>query len=242
MSAPKVKTVIISGKRGSGKTSTMDAVVAKLREMKGYRAENIIFAGPIYQMHNYSRNLLLEAGILTKEQIKTKDRGLLLWLGTEWGRDTIDKNIWVKMAKHRAQVFAEKQGSLYENIVFMISDCRFENELSAFEDALKVRLECPEKIRKERCESWGNSNFHPSEVGLDESLIRGEFDLVLNSGDRSIEEIANYIISDLMSSAPVFCRPMDDRNWALKNLLKNGYHPLTVMKHKLLGIFKGLGT
>lgn len=239
-----VKVVIISGRRGSGKTSTMEAVYKQIQAIKGNRPENIIFAGSIYQMHDYCRNILLEAGILTPEQLKTKDRDLLLFLGTKWGRDSIDKDVWVKLAKHKAKVFTEKQGSLYENIIFIVSDCRFENELNAFPEALRIRLECNREIRKIRCESFTEtveSEFHPSETGLDQTMFDGKFDIVFNSGKHSINHISDLIMAQILKGGWEEKRGVkklieDDHEWALDNLNLLGYNKEFIYPENLGGL------
>jgi len=88
----EIKTVLISGKMGSGKTTIGNALMEKYHKSKGFSCENPFFASTIYEMHDQCLRVLKERGI--RRDIK-KDGRLLQLLGTEWGRETIDDNVWV---------------------------------------------------------------------------------------------------------------------------------------------------
>lgn len=171
--------VLISGKQGSGKSTTKDVLKAALTA-RGYRVYDYKFAGPLYRMHDAVLGVLKELGI---PNIPTKDGRLLQLLGTEWGRQTHGENIWVNCAQG-AFKFAEadlKENSDKERGVFLIDDLRFKNEFSAFGEAgLKFRLEADRDSRKGRTESWRETDTHQSETDLDDCLE--SFDEVFNTG------------------------------------------------------------
>lgn len=190
----KIQTVLISGKQGSGKTTLANELLKTLRRNKTY-VSHMTFATPLYQMHDYCRGLLKDAGINFIHQIK--DGNLLQLLGTEWGRQTISTDIWIDVAKGRIQKTLNKEAYGYENAIFIFSDCRFENEFDAFPEALRVRLCCPDDVRKERAEMWRENVEHASEINLDHYSERGLFDKYFNTLTQPVREIATLIDAQL---------------------------------------------
>ena len=172
------KVILISGKQGSGKTTTADELAGEL--MNQYGDDGTIlrarFAQPLYEMHNAVLDILKNYGIT--RNIK-KDGPLLQLLGTEWGRKTIDENIWAELTYNKVMTLKPRFA--------IIDDARFENEFDIFpaETTLRVRLDAPEEVRKERCSMWRDATDHPSEVGLDRYADMGEFDLYCDSANNT---------------------------------------------------------
>lgn len=92
-------------------------------------------------------------------------RKLMQTLGTEWGRKTIDTNLWAKKTLSKA--------ALYDNVV--IDDVRFENELYAIQDAggIVIRIKRPMK-------RVGPEHEHISETALDH-ISDAEFNHVIDN-------------------------------------------------------------
>ena len=176
-----MKIVLISGKMGSGKTTLARAI----QEDHWDNVFLLNFADALYSMHDFCRRFLYDAGVL--EPGETKDRKLLQWLGTEWGRE-IDKDVWVKILKRKIEAH---EGLNLGDELFVVADCRFENEVTAFPEAVKVRLECSREIRKARCSKWTETDAHPSEIGLD---TYQDWDLVLDTGTTSVEVCARMVL------------------------------------------------
>ncbi len=184
--------ILISGKQGSGKTTLSDGLVKKITKA-GKPVKVIKFADPLYKMHDFCLRVLSENGI--KRDI-VKDGELLQYLGTEWGRKTIDDNIWAKIGVNAASKYIKK------GYTVIIDDCRFENEFKVFgnwSNVLTIRLECSEKIRKTRCSYWRKNTKHPSETGLDHMVK--EFNLVLNSGKLNKQQLLNAAVVEWKSRA-----------------------------------------
>jgi hypothetical protein len=162
--------VMISGKQGSGKTTTQKLLGEVWHKRFGTKITYVNFADILYEMHD---SVL---GILNRYWPRrniVKDGPLLQMLGTDWGRKTIDEEIWVKCLEKKVQDAPEG--------LVVIGDCRFENEFDGLPNALRVRLDCPEEIRKQRCSMWRENTAHPSEVGLDRYAAEGRFDLQLET-------------------------------------------------------------
>jgi DNA polymerase III delta prime subunit len=183
--------ILISGKQGSGKTTTARALISSL--YYSYLGEYfpIIkkFADPLYSLHD---TILKEMQKMTGEAQPVKDGALLQVLGTEWGRKSRGENIWVDILKHEIQ-------RLSPSVAVVIDDCRFENEFDAFPNALRVRLEASEEKRKLRADSWRENISHPSETGLDAYASQGKFDLYIRTDDPALspDHATNLILAQI---------------------------------------------
>lgn len=194
-----MKIVMISGKQGAGKTTISNALREKLSN-KNEPCVQLKFADVLYEMHDEVLKVLYR--YWDQRAIK-KDGDLLQLLGTEWGRKTIDENIWVKILQRRVHVHQSQPP--WPNII--IDDCRFPNEFDAFPDALRIRLRAEEGARKKRCEMWRENTNHPSEIALDQYAVSGRFDLYLNTDDYSVTHCITMI-----------CAQMDKNIWKEKRL------------------------
>lgn len=174
--------IVLSGKQGAGKTTLAAMLVTLLAQVFGQFPAVIKFADPLYQMHEYLLNFMER---MTGVPRAAKDGTLLQLLGTEWGRKQLGDSVWIDIARKR---IADST-----NNVFIIDDCRFQNELDLFKDAIKIRLTAPEQIREVRAEKWRNNTEHPSETGLDAAEANGEFDLVLDTFNTSPQDCISQI-------------------------------------------------
>jgi AAA domain len=193
--------VLISGKQGAGKTTLGKALVRAINNGTGIYAHNMTFAEPLYRMHDFCWGLLKDHGI---EMPFKKDGYLLQLLGTEWGRERVDNNLWVKLM--RAEIEKAKGRWPHQERIFVISDCRFKNEANEFPEALKVRLECDEYIRRERAEMWRETQDHPSETDLDDF----KFDLTLHTNALSVEECLGEVLTKVKE---VLCDKFTSKNF-----------------------------
>lgn len=189
---------LISGKQGAGKTTLCNALVAKL-SAKGYNPYALKFAEPLYKMHDAVLGILSDYGV-TRDIVK--DGPLLQLLGTNWGRNTIAGDLWANLIKNKVDKLFEinrRDSVLFvKPLAIIIDDARFENELDAFPDAYKIRLECDRDVRKARCSMWRHDELHPSETGLDEYSNRdfNYFDCYADTEDGDPEAFAAQIVED----------------------------------------------
>lgn len=189
----KKKIVLISGKQGSGKTTLANELKKNLVFRKALNITSVKFAGIIYAIHNYAVETMESLGFSSNH----KHGDLLQFLGTEWGRKNFGDDVWVKATRSRIDAL--------ETPIVIIDDCRFENEFDGFPEALRVRLECPEEIRKIRCDSWRDATNHPSEISLDNYVKNGKFDLIFYTDKQSTDHCVEIIMAKL-----------DKNNWIEK--------------------------
>jgi len=184
-----MQVILLSGKQGSGKTTTAEALEARFRS-SGLGLIRHRFSAPVYTAHDAVYAVLRPLGILDD----TKKDGLLLQVLGTWGRKK-DPEIWVKAAKaHLAQIERQFSGSPV-HLVGLIEDARFRNEFDGFSDAIKVRLECPEVVRESRTVSWRENTQHPSETELDDYASAGKFDLTFQTDTQSVSDITEVVLA-----------------------------------------------
>lgn len=89
-----------------------------------------------------------------------KDRKLLQFLGTEWGRKTIDNDLWVDLMEERLARLSTN------DLTCICTDCRFPNEWDVLKkfgcDFYKVV-----RLERERVASGATNLTHESETSLD---------------------------------------------------------------------------
>lgn len=119
---PKLPIIGIAGHARSGKNT-----VARFIQEE-YRARQHAFAEPLKAM---LRTLGLNEQDLngrrkdeTNYDFQATPRHMMQTLGTEWGRDTINENIWVIAAAKRLQ----QMNRVEPDATILITDVRFENE------------------------------------------------------------------------------------------------------------------
>lgn len=187
----KTTTLLISGKQGSGKTTLAREIIKRWETLPKGRALEIPFAKPLYEMHDFLLGYMANLGF---DRDIVKDGPLLQYLGTDWGRKNFGDNVWVDANK--AAIEIEKKKYDWADLLIVIPDCRFQNELFNNVLAKTVRLECAREIRKARCSAWRENDTHPSEIDLDHFANELElFDLTLNTGELSLD----YCVGEVMN-------------------------------------------
>lgn len=162
----------LAGRKASGKTTAARFLV------NGMDFHRLSFADPLRDMvgcfllgMGYGADYIETLLTADKEQmlapIGKTPRQLLQTLGTEWGRDHVDRNVWVTLARRRINTSAEPR------IIF--DDVRFENE------AAMIRGMGGQIIHIDRGDLAADS--HASEHGIDEH----DADLFVDN-DTTVEE------------------------------------------------------
>jgi hypothetical protein len=178
MKNPPYKIIAFTGRLQHGKTAC-----AQVLEAHGYK--RLRFAEPM-------KDMLVAMG-LTRQQVEVDKeiplavlggktpRQALQTIGTQWGRDMIDVNLWAHATSTRIRA------QLNEGKSVVIDDCRFENEAIMLKamGAVIVRVErdalmpCPSRWTRV-LRFFGLRKEHASEAGFSRSYV----DITIkNNGD-----------------------------------------------------------
>lgn len=179
MSEDKQTIVMISGKKGTGKTHLATAISNHIKETYNetqgiykYKLDDFLkylgyvalesFAKPIKSVVEY---LELETELAVRDYKESVYRKIMQTIGQQFRN--VDKDIWIKMLVARVETYMSK--------VILIDDCRFINELNAFDgmdeyDVIKIRMATKSVYD-------GNDN-DISETELDD-LDDSEFDFIV---------------------------------------------------------------
>ena len=204
------KTILLSGKMGSGKSAVASIILPLLAHRPTpTTVAHLTFSTPLYSMHDYILTLLSLNSTSPNSSPNSpspnspspnsplssfkpsKNGELLQYLG-DFSRNIKGPNVLVDIAKRYEESFHKLPISLNQSSYLLISDLRLKTELEAFPEAYLVRLECDRNIRKSRCESWRENEEHITEVDLDDCLDL--FDLVINTEKETPREIATRIV------------------------------------------------
>lgn len=177
----------IHGKAVSGKDTVADQLVRE------FAAAKESFAAPLYK----GLAVMLDIPVADLQRRATKEepiewldrspRFLLQTLGTEWGRDLVGWDVWVRALHRRCeQVEAVWEDNGYLPRAWVISDVRFEDE-AAFvrEHGVLIHL-----VR----DGAPPVNGHVSELGVE---FRADVDLVLEN---------NGTLDDLAAAVRAFAQ------------------------------------
>lgn len=146
--------IAFTGKMGSGKSTAIECV----RQLSRQEVRLQKFAAPLYDMQEFIYRRIEPA--YKKPEGFIKDRKLLQWLGTEWGRQSVSDNLWVSLW------VKEALSTLYkENGIIVCDDCRFDNEAEAVKSVGGYVI----KIESNKNEPEGGRGIagHASESGVD---------------------------------------------------------------------------
>ena len=168
--------VVVFGNAGHGKDTVADMLAFELQD-----AQRIAFADPIKHaaMHFLGIPKEVAYGSFKDKQTHMSygkpARHWLQWLGTEIGRDRINRNIWVHRAGDRALRAEEK--------FTVVSDGRFYNEHAVLDDytahkavvfnVLVTRKGAPEPKGKPRTLFWRVVSSLASWIGINVGLVHG---------------------------------------------------------------------
>lgn len=179
----KNRIIALTGSMFSGK-STVQALLKSKLENNGYKVFTIKFAQPLYDMQEFIYDRI-------NEKIPyPKDRKLLQWLGTEWGR-SINKDLWVNLWYKDAQDVL----SIFNNAIVLCDDVRFNNEAEAVKrlNGAIISIEASDAARARRG-VLVNSN-HTSEKGIDKEYITAN---IYNEGSLiDLDQQVSYLLDNL---------------------------------------------
>lgn len=153
-----------TGKMGSGKSTA----IAMVEEIAKVPSINVKFAQPLYDIQEAAYSII--EGAYTRPETFVKDRKLLQWIGTEWGRG-LSEDLWVNLWQSTVQNILEyvPQG------VITCDDVRFDNEAEKIKSMGGIII----KIQRSEATPDAPNGIagHASEKGVSDSLV----DFVINN-------------------------------------------------------------
>lgn len=165
--AKKKLVILISGKKGSGKSYMANEIKAKEIMGKSLTSKKIIsFAAPLKINVNDYIEKQFGKEYVTDASKKEIIRPFYQAAGTV--ARSININYWIDLAKETIKKSTED--------IFIIDDVRFENELNAFNDYDVI------KIKSTRVSSISGTDNDSSETGLDH-VPNSEYDLLIDNID-----------------------------------------------------------
>lgn len=164
--------ITFTGAMGVGKSTAINYLHSRAR-----RAKNVKFAQSLYDIQEFIYDLI--SPVYQRPKTFIKDRKLLQWLGTDWGRDTISPTLWVDLWKANVEM---AMGGFSSNEVVTCDDVRFDNEAQAVRDMGGVVVRITSSRNGERIDTGAGIKNHASEAGISEKFV----DFTIDNSDTEI--------------------------------------------------------
>lgn len=171
-----VQLIGLNGNMGVGKSEA----IKTLSEVAGREVVLVKFAQPLYDMQEFIYGRV--SSVFTRPDTFIKDRKLLQWLGTDWGRETISKNVWVDIWK------AEVNKNLAAGKLVVCDDVRFDNEAEVIKSLNGKIVRIVSDRANERIDTAAGIKNHASEAG-----IKHEFVDIILENNGTLEEYKNSL-------------------------------------------------
>jgi hypothetical protein len=178
-----IRLIGFNGGMGSGKSTAIEFLKAQYPDQE---IVNVKFAGPLYEIQEFIYKRI--ESVYKRPPTFVKDRKLLQWIGTDWGRDTISQNLWVDIWR------AEVNDALKRGCLVVCDDVRFDNEAALVRamGGRVIQLQCNKT--HERIDTAAGIVNHKSEAGIAVEFIDA---VVLNDGTLedfkvSLTEVFNH--------------------------------------------------
>lgn len=170
-----------TGEMGSGKSTAID-MLRDIATPNTVRA--VKFAAPLYAAQEYLYTLI--SSVYERPASFVKDRRLLQWLGTDWGRETVSETLWVDLWKKKARELSFE----YPKSVIVSDDVRFNDEAQAVKSLGGYVIRIFSSSNQNRIDTNTGFVHHRSEAGIDHKLVDYWID---NSG--TLENLKNQVQS-----------------------------------------------
>ena len=171
----------LTGQMGVGKSTA----IKLLEKILVRNAQVVKFAQPLYDMQEYIYGRI--ESTYKRPVSFIKDRTLLQWLGTDWGRRTIHQDIWIDLWKNTVKA--------YPASLVICDDVRFDNEANAVLKEGGILLKITSDKNTARIDTTTGIAKHASEAGVTPTLIT---ELVENNG--TLEEFERALRLAIFSS------------------------------------------
>lgn len=149
-----MRLIGFNGGMGVGKSTAIEFLRAS-----GDIVSLVKFAQPLYDMQEYIYSRISSVYYLPSTFVK--DRKLLQWLGTDWGRTTIRESIWVDLWKAEVRRIEKLYGGL-----IVCDDVRFDNEADAVHSIGGTVVQIVADNAQGRITTANGIQNHSSESGI----------------------------------------------------------------------------
>ena len=163
-----MKLIGFTGGMGVGKSTAIKCLKDMLEDMIHTdvpQVRLVKFAQPLYDMQEFIYRRI--SSVQKRPENFIKDRKLLQWLGTDWGRDTISKTLWIDIWK--AEVAVLKQ--VHPSDIIVCDDVRFDNEAEALKSAGGTLVKLVSTATAKRIDIHSGISNHSSEAGVDPKYV-----------------------------------------------------------------------
>lgn len=150
------KLIGFSGGYGVGKSTAIQLLKEAVSYGTPFRL--VKFAQPLYDIQEMVYNRI--SSVYERPADFKKDRTLLQWLGTDWGRGTISESLWIDIWR------AEAKQRLGLNAMVVCDDCRFDNEAEAIHELGGIVIRITRDDGAKHAEGGTGIQNHASEAGL----------------------------------------------------------------------------
>lgn len=174
------KLITFTGKMGSGKTTAIDAI----RSLQSKMLVPVKFAQPLYDIQEYAYKRI--ENVYKRPGNFIKDRKLLQFLGTEWGREGIRDSLWVDLWTDEVKYILEN----YSSAIVVTDDVRYDNEAEAIIKLGGAIIKVESNRTEERIDTKAGINNHASEKGIDPKYITATL-----KNDGTIDDLKNQILA-----------------------------------------------
>lgn len=172
----------LTGGMGVGKSTAL-----KILENE-FNAKLLKFAQPLYDIQEYIYGRI--STVYQRPETFQKDRFLLQWLGTEWGRETISNTLWLDLWKAQAYEMHHDKG------LFVVSDdTRYPNEAQAIKELGGIVIKIYSNKINERSVNRDGMLNHKSEIPLHKDYI--DYNIENNGSVKELEDKILEIINGI---------------------------------------------
>lgn len=158
-----MKLIGFTGKMGVGKSTAINCI----RDFQDNSVKLVKFAQPLYDIQEYIYNRI--STVHERNSTFTKDRKLLQWLGTDWGRDGISQTLWVDLWEHEVKRLHQTQPSA----VIVCDDLRFDNEAEIIKKLGGTIIKLESDASGNRIDITSGIVNHASESGINSKYVDG---------------------------------------------------------------------
>lgn len=178
-----MKLIGLSGKMGSGKSTIVQCLKDITLEEKVLVVK---LAGPLYDIQEYVYRRISQ--VHQRPESFIKDRKLLQWIGSEWGRDTIGTNLWVDLFRFEVLALHKK----YPHAIIVCDDVRFDNEAEAIKDLGGKVVKVTSTLNEKRIDMAAGISNHQSEAGINLDYVDY---IIENNGSKDELRESLYVLN-----------------------------------------------